>query len=342
MAPSYLFAFVSILYCIFCSCDGVALQANKVYCVVSTSNTNLGCQGYDFIEQNTLTHYLSHSSKYFNSYETYALQDGNHTLLDSFKLKIKSVTNLTLIGPDRTQSSQKAIINCNGTATSFQFYYSLNVVISNLTFISCIQQHKPRDNHGLGTLLFLNCTKMSLLGITLLGSVDAAFFIGDGFGNITIDNVVVKNSNTAGLVLRDVDNGISFNHCHNTTTYLSITNSRFINNTNFLHKRHFLAASGLTLVVRCPNVTVKIFNLTMSNNTGYMGGNLAVFTSPKYIISSSIEIANSTFESGRAAKGAGMFLSLGGIKFLNGECKDKINSTHTNCFMSTIQAFQAM
>ena len=200
------------------------------------------------------------------------------------------------------------------------------MVISNLTFVSCIQQHRFNLQYKLSlqTLLFANCTNISLLGVTLLGSVDDAFFIGDTTGNITIDNVLVANSNPAGQALNICGSAIAFNHClKNTTSYLSVTNSRFINKTNFVSKMHLLAAGGLTIVVRCPNVMVKIINLTMSNNTGYYGGNLAVIASPKYVYGS-IEIANSIFEGGRAVKGAGMLISLGAIEFKTGKCKDNL------------------
>ena len=329
MTSSYLLYFIIILHCIFCSCEHI--KNNKVYCVISTSNTNRGCHGYDFVENNTLSHYLNHSFKYFNSYEAYIFQSGNHTLFSPFEVNIEAVTNLTLIGPERTHAlTKKAIIDCNGTATLFKFNYTSNIVIANLTFISCVQQYilnRTKDHGGLGTLLFFNGSNISLLGVTFLGSVFQAFFVQDATGNITIDNVVVADSNTARRAVANVGNGIAFQHCHdNLTTYLSITNSRFINNTNFVHDITPLGASGLKIIIRCPNVTVKIFNLTMANNTGYIGGNLGVLTSPKHTYGS-IEISNSMFEGGRAAKGAGMFLSLEAIKLKFGECKD-VNNQH--------------
>ena len=124
MTSSYLLCIVSLLHCRFGICD--VIRANKVYCVISKNTTNLGCQGYDFVEQNTFTHYLSHSSEYFNSYEKYLFQSGNHTILSPghFKVLIQGVTNLTLTGLRRTNSSGRAFIDYSGTATSFQFNYS--------------------------------------------------------------------------------------------------------------------------------------------------------------------------------------------------------------------------
>ena len=330
MTSSYLsvFYFASCLCCIYCNycfnCDALqTIHTNKVYCVTSTSNTNHGCPAYDFVEQNTLTHYLSHSSKYFNSHETYFFQDGNHTLLVPFRVQIRKVTNLTLVGPEQTHLSKKAIIDCNGTATRFKFNGSSNIVIANLTFTSCVHQYpfnQSDQKGGLATLIFFDSANISLLGVTLLGSVFEAFFILDAIGNITIDNVLVENSNTAGHAVANIGSAIAFSYCHNNASaYLSITNSKFINNTNIVHKLRYVGAGGLIIIIKCPNVTVKIFNVTMSNNTGYNGGNLAVLTSPKYLYGS-IEVANSTFEGGRAAKGAGMFLSLRAIELKNGEC----------------------
>ena len=328
MPSNIQFYFVIILCFIFCLCRGVVLrsiQANKVYCVLSTSNPNLGCLGYDSIENNTLSHYLSYSFKYFNSYEAYVFQSGNHTLHFPFEVNIQGVTNLTLTGPTVTHLSKKAIIDCSGRATLFKLNEPSNIVIENLIFTSCVQQfifNKSEHQGGLATLLFYNGKNISLLGVTFLGSVFQAFFIQDSTGNITIDNVVVANSNTAGRAVANVGNGIAFSHCHgNAPTYLSITNSRFINNTNYVRPLNLLGASGLKIIIRCSNVTVKIFNLTMANNTGYFGGNFAVLTSPKYM-HGSIEVANSTFEGGRAGVGAGMYISLAANKLKNSECKD--------------------
>ena len=341
---SYLFYFVIYISCSFCS-GVVALQsvhANKFYCVISSpGNTTLGCQGYTFAENNTFMHYLSHSSKYFNSYETYVFQDGIHTLLYNFNLQIYEVTNLTFTGPDQTDSFKKPIIDCSGTATNFSFIDSSNIIIANLIFTSCVQQHTSTLNRptGLATLVFLFVKNISLVGVTLLGSVDEAFYIENANGNITIDNVRVANSK-AGSNLASDGNSIVLrsHHSDSTQAYISITNSNFINNTNIVqgNKNDLLAAGGLNIIIMCSNVTVKIFNLTMSNNSGYSGGNLAVFT--KYLYGF-IEITNSIFEGGRAKRGAGMFMSLGGIEFKNGECKNQFrpnqllyvyNSSFTN------------
>ena len=251
-------------------------------------------------------------------------QDGNHTLLYPFSLQIKEVTNLTLSGSERTDSFKKPIIDCNGTATNFSFSDSSNIIIANLTFTSCVQQHTFNRPNGLATLVFLYVTNISLQWVTLLGSVDEAFYVENANGNITIDNVVVANSKTAERNLVSNGNSIVLKpHLNGSTqAYISITNSRFFNNTLFVqdNKRNLLGAGGLNIIIRCPNVAVKIFNLTMSNNSGYSGGNLAIFT--KYLYGF-IEISNSIFEGGKAVRGAGMSMSLGGIEIKNGECKDQ-------------------
>ena len=295
--------------------------------MISTpSNTNLGCQGYDFIEQNTLTHYLSHSSKYFKSYETYVFQDGNHTLFHPFDLTIKKAKHLTLTGPDQTHSSKRAVINCSGTATNFKFMDTSNVLIANLTFTSCVQKHslnRTRREVGLATLLFFYAKNISLVGVTLLESVDEAFFIEDAIGNITIDNVVVANSNTARHAIQNAGNAIVFRlHRNMAQAYVSITNSRFVNNSNFVKRRNLLGAGGLTIIIKRPNVVVKIFNSTMLNNTGYNGGNLAIYSHCMY---GYVEIVSSMFEGGKAAKGAGMLIALGEVF---NECKDKFRQPH--------------
>ena len=289
-------------------------QASKVFCVVQESNNinDDACQPYNPTECHPLVYYMNYSSKYFKSYETYVFQHGQHTPLDRFTLKIINVTNLTLTGSDTAKSS---VIDCNGRSTAFLFGLSSNITIKNLTFTTCIQQHKSnrKINDGLSTLSFHGGSNLSLLGVTVLMSVDEAFFIEDVFGEIVINNLKVANSTTAGKLVPFVGNKITYHNCNGNhkTSKLFITNSSFINNSNFFtgkHKHIELFAGGLLISLGCPNIEVKIDNLTMLNNTGGTGGNVALFFySTQTYFNISVEICNSNFEGGYAAEGGDMY-----------------------------------
>ena len=303
------------MFCLTCSHCGdsshkVAHQAGEVFCV--SQGIDGSHHNQDSTECHTLAYYMNHSSEHFKSYETYVFQRGKHNPLDQFTLNISNVTNLKLVGPDKENTSEAAVIDCNGRSAAFVFRYSSNIIIENLTFSACIQKHNSdiKINHGLATLTFYKGCHLSLLGVTVLMSVDEAFYIENVLGNIVLSNLEVANSNTDGKVVPYAGNTIAYQYCHEIqTSKVFITDSRFINNSNFVRNKfnHVqLYAGGLSISLECPNIEVKIDNLTMSNNTGGSGGNLELFFQSFYTyFNVSVEIHNSHFEGGNAAHGGG-------------------------------------
>ena len=301
------------MFCLTCSSDSsrkVAHQVSEVFCVSQESDNSRHNQ--DFTECYTLAYYMSHSSEYFKSHETYVFQHGHHNPLDQFMLNISNVTNLTFVGPDKEKTSEAAVIDCNGRSAAFVFRYSSNIVIENLTFSACIQKHNfdSKISHGLATLTFYKGCHLSLLGVTVLMSVDEAFYIENVLGNVVLSNLEIADSNTDGKLVPYAGNTIAYKHCHESqASKLFITDSRFINNSNFVRNRfnHVqLYAGGLSINLECPNIEVKINNLTMSNNAGGSGGNLEIFFQSFYpCFNVSVEIRNSHFEGGNAAEGGG-------------------------------------
>ena len=317
---------VVILYIIIGSCSGDPTSGNKkitIYCVSLTSSFDDVCQGYNFTEKNTLYHYMKNPSEYFKSYETSVFESGHHSPVYHFTLTINTVTNLTLIGLNKA----KAIIDCNGTDTKFLFKGSSNIIIESLIFNSCVPRHKPGLHGGSATIIvFYNTTNISMLNVSVLKCVDNAFLILNTIGSVVIDNVEVANCSTnKNRNYFVTGNSIICNHCHNgTSTNISIKNSRFIHNVNSLEQVNLElareAAGGLTVVIKCPNLKVKIFNTTMLDNVGYNGGNLAIiifYTT----LNSPIKIASSKFEEGSASNGAGMMVTVGELNF---PCKDTL------------------
>ena len=285
-------------------------QANKIFCVIAKNSNDQSCKDYNLTESNTLAHYMN-SSKYFKSYETYIFQHGyHHPLYDIIEFNISEVKHLTLTGShqEKSPTPERAIIDCNGTSVAFKFAELSNVLIANITFISCVHQHHSSKSHlhetGFATLTFLRGTNLSLQGVTILKSVDQGFFIQDIVGNIIIDNVEVTHANTAGKKIPHSGNAISYRYCDNrSTSYVFIKNSRFLDNTNFVKLVDPLDAGGLTLDIRCPNVQVRVSNLTMENNVGASGGNFAILFR-KYS-NVSVKINDSRIEGGYAYESGG-------------------------------------
>ena len=64
----------------------------------------------------------------------------------------------------------------------------------------------------------------------------------------------------------------------NHSTYLEIESSYFLHGNDVSKKYHFYypSATGLTLLIHCPGITVSINNITMVGNSADYGGNLAI------------------------------------------------------------------
>ena len=279
---------------------------NKVFCV---SNNSSFYQNYNYSEYHILSYYMNHSSKYFKSYESYVFQPEKHTPLGINTLIFIHVANLTLTG--LTDGSSVAVIDCNGKFVSFQFKHTYSIIIENLTFYGCTHSTESDNrNDGLATLSFIYGIHLSLLGVTLLRSVDESFFIVDIFGDVKLSNLMVANASTAGIQRRSAGNKIMYRNrsCNRRVlSQLHITSSIFSNNSVYPDGINSdQDASGLSIYLECPNITVKIDNVTMSNNVGDAGGNMYIIFFTRTHFNISVEIFNSIFEGGNATVGGGM------------------------------------
>ena len=303
---------------------GGAIIPTTVFCIISSTSNNSDhtpCEAFDSsAEYHTLAYYMNHSSDYFRSYQTYVFDSGYHTPTVNFTLQIRRVKNLTLTGPNevllRPNSTRRAVVDCNGRPNSFLFSQFSNIVIKSLTFTSCLSQYTTykRADIGLATLAFKDGANLSLLSVAILASADEAFLILDVMGNVIIHDVEVANSKIAGQAQYQSGNGITYRNCHHdsTPTNVYIVNSKFFNNSNFVQQhgslKQAINAGGLSIDLKCRNIRIVISNVTMSNNTGNVGGHLGIsFQSYSNV---SVEIINSCFEGGNSPKGGGMFVTF--------------------------------
>ena len=262
----------------------------------------------------TLLHFMNHSSNYFKSYKTFIFEAGEHYPLGNFNLTVRHVKNLTLQGPEQSTSSQAAVINCNGQSNMFGFIHCTNILIKDLTFLACSCSHFTKwVRHGLPTLMFQEGFHLSLLRLRVLKSADEAFFIKNVFGELILDSLEIANSTTNGKAIPRAGNAIKYyQSCKHQSALVRLTNSNFINNTNFVKVTEAdIFAAGLSLDLYCPNIKVYVSNVTMSGNAGNTGGNLAItFGSTQPAYKTSVEIRNSLFERGNAAEGGGMYVEF--------------------------------
>ena len=296
--------------------DSYSNKLVSIYCVTVSAEYNSdgdsSCGEYDPVERHTLAFYMNNHSEYFKSYQTYVFQRGAHVPLADFKLKIKNVTNLTFTGAEvESSTSEAAVINCNGSITSFEFFNISYATIKELTFYGCVTM-PSKYKIGHSVLFFAGGFHLTLLRLRMLMSVDEAFFIEDVYGEIVLHSVDIKDSNTGGKAVHDAGNSIRYRKCRNKTkTSVSIINSSFVNNSNLIYPFRDIDAGGLTINLRCSNIEVRIESVSMTNNKGGDGGNLALFfESTRIYYNTSVTIINSHFDNGNATVGGGMVMSF--------------------------------
>ena len=299
-----------------------------LYVIPSDADTDTEqCQAS---ECHTLAFYMNQSignlSEYFNSYETYVFWNGTHGPLKNSTVVIRNATNLTLVGLSSFEQNENidAVIDCNGESVGFVFRETSNITIKNLMFTSCVRSYSTvthTDGHALATLAFHKGINLFLTKVTLQGSVDEAIYVKD------IQSIVhfkeIKIVNATSKVWRSM-NVISNHECNNNSLKVIIEDSIFIGNSlqksvedndikyenkNSNHKVPF--AAGLSITLKCLNVNVKIDNVTMKNNRGMNGGNLAlIFHNTSSTLKNAVTVQNSVLESGEADSGAGMYVEF--------------------------------
>ena len=295
-------------------------DALQVYFVVPENvATNVACQQ---IECHTLAYYMNYSIRsaplYFRSNETYIFWSGNHHPLENATVIISNVSNLSLIGNGAT-------IDCRSKSVGFLFKYSINITLQSLNFMSCA---RTENNFHLSAapLSFISGFGLTLYRVQLWGSVSGAIFIKNTLGVVELGEVTVTNTNTANKNLPNAGSAIIYTQCFKQTPHLIIKDCTFVNNSNLndnlaickgtrrIHKGEQFAG-GLTLYLECESVHVDINNLTMRNNSGGKGGNLAILFGK--VSSGSVTILESCFESGCSIEGSGLYVGFNAINETN-------------------------
>ena len=320
--------------------------STKEFYVVPNNDDVEKCQaGHDVHEWEcqTLAFYMNRScygdcsSSYFNSHETYVFWKGKHSPLYNHTLLINYVENLTFTVDGAVED--QAIIDCNGNSVGFIFNESSDITLENLVFLSCIRtlSTAENDHHALATLAFDNGANLYLTRVTLNGSIDEALFVHNIRGIIHFKEIMVINSRSN---VRRNTNVIYNSKCNNESLQIIINNSVFSGNYNkpknnpshdadvSLMDNNTLAA-GLSITLKCLSVNIQIENVTMSNNQGGNGGNLAlVFHNTSSTPDNIVTIRNCTLESGSGNTGGGLFVEfVDGSKFEESLCLHSPNKS---------------
>ena len=326
--PAFVWLFTAHIFLILYSSEfNVGMTVRKLYVVPDNTDTDANLERLcQTAECHSLAYYMNNScyhsnfsSMYFNSYETYVFWTGVHKPLDHCTVVISNVSNLTLNGRLFNEENQGigAVIDCHGDSVGFVFKETANITIENLSFTSCVRTYSTLAgaNHALATLAFQKGFNVFLKRVRLEDSTDEGIFIQDIQGVIHLKEVVIVNGTSRVWGTMNV---IFNRECNDMNLKVIIEDSVFINNslpksnhrTNPDTQKTSLAA-GLSITLQCLNLNVRIDNVTMKDNAGKHGGNLAlVFHNTSSTPNNVVSIQNSVFETGSGDKGGGLYVEL--------------------------------
>ena len=279
MAVKHLPAF-DLLYAVLLTLGSINVCVASTVCVKPEQYT-IHCLGDPCY---SLSDYEEHILRYVVSNTTVVFLNGTHYMKGLQPLVIANVDNFTLLGSSELIHASEGIlesssrIECADTHQGgFSFTNVTGIRFENITFANC--------------------------GLKVYGGVYAALSFEEAY-NVVLSRVTVCNSSGFGLHANNVFgkvqvyesaflyntgndeyNGgnahIWYGQCQGDhTTYLHIESSYFLHGNNTFKKHRYYyyypSATGLTILISCPAITVNINNITVSGNQAQNGANLAI------------------------------------------------------------------
>jgi len=195
--------------------------------------------------------------------------------------------------------------------SGFKFINVSQVRIQNLTFAYC-GHHVFYNNRIRAALAFDTAHNVILSRVTVRNSSGFGMHADRVFGNVQVNESAFLY-NTGNKEYYGGNIRFWYGECpENHSTYLQIESSYFIHGNDTFKTFFHEIATGITLLMNCPMITVRINNITAVGNKADNGGNIGInFTdiSSNYHYSDkapSVIINNSRIASGTGLRGGGL------------------------------------
>ena len=275
------------------------------------------CPGYPCYP---LSYYQQHVDQYFVSDTTVVFMNGTHSLEGLEPLVIQNVENYIMKGTGgfipglenlHESSSQ---VKCIGTHMSgFKFINVTQVQIESLTFARC--GHKVFYDMR-AALSFDKAHNVTFSKVTVRNSFGFGLHADRVFGNVQVYESAFLN-NTGNKEYYGGNVCFWYGKCPESEyhhTYLQIESSHFMYGYDTIKRHHsfYETATGLSVLINCPLITVSINNIKAVGNQADNGGNLAInFTdfNNNYRYSDEVPIVtitNSVIAAGTGHRGGGL------------------------------------
>ena len=295
----------------------------KEYCIIQNITDYSSPCGYQHAAcKNScalLSDYTSRGE--FNNVK-FTFYEGTHYLYEVWELTGGS--NLIL----SAKMEGEVRVKCKASESGIQFSNVTGILLQGIEFISC-----GISNRGFSTkfqnraaLLFISVKDLNLQNIRIQKpSTAGGISLNNVRGNIFINNSQFQN---AVIPSKNYTTGnfIGYSKCDHRVTILTIRNTLFENNTYNFDKKcifeDYHLAAGLSVVLKCLDVQIGLFNVTLRKNRGCAGGNMAILYlnlhTKQNLVNSIVTIAEkSVLEEGYGNVGGGIFVTLTNPEKLN-------------------------
>ncbi len=268
------------------------------------------CPRNHTIPCHSLEYYEQHTSEFFQNNTKMKFLPGTHRLESSLPIMLMSVSNFTMIGSDNFTTGPEGLlestskIQCTGTNESgFFFNYATNILVENLTLVSCEQVLEGARTVRVSLALY-NVFNATILRTTFRNSTGFGLHADNVFGNLTVkESAFLHNAGNSKYYGGNAR--FWYSHCpENATASVRVEASSFLHG-NATYKHHFYTmAPGITVIINCSSINVDIENSTLVANYGDNGGNIAINLT--YFGNNAVRISNSVLHGGRAHRGGGL------------------------------------
>ena len=269
---------------------------------------------------------------------------GPHSLNTSIAIGKHQNITINGVGNDNYDAPRPIswIICDNTTLSGFIFSNSTDVHLSNLGFEYCGVNIPLCNSEVSAALSFQQGSNVSLHQIVVNSARGIGLLVDNVFGSISINESIFMGASRVLSSKQFPGNAriwLGPNKCGEQCSKTNVTIIK-IESSWFLDGN--LDANGLEIVVHCPDVYFLLNNVTIGNNRGKKGGNLALsvtdfsHSTDKSIVS----ISNSHIYGGRSETGGGMRVWIRTNQSSDSSCdKDNIHNiidVYNTAFMSNI------
>ncbi len=254
-------------------CKEVVLQVSILLLGLTTVWTHTFCVEE---EQKSSKETICHPLQWFVTYDvpnnsTVMFLPGSHSLNSSGGNKslitFNNKYNLSLIGTGNLNS----IVMCTGNQSGFFFTDSLYISIKNLEFHGCGASMKltnKKNSSFYGGVYFHYSNYIILTQVHITDSKGYGLHMDNVCGTVLIEHSKFIGNKDGNVVLW-------FKKCSNenniNTIHVEICDTEFRDG----YTKH-QSATGLHLLIKEPHTQVTLTNLTLTNNKGVAGGNMAI------------------------------------------------------------------